>query len=202
MLCLHLQRNNDPWRSFIQPLWPASTDVFSRMEQDMIRTIKEIKTNMRDMELLHQQLLEEMVLEDNTIPSFMPSGEVKSTDGGFTLSLGVQNFSPHELTVKLYGRKLLVTGAKETKNNDGKGSFSYKCEIFRKETDLPQDVRAEDTSCILTTDGQLKIEIPRQATPALQERNVPILLISRQAADQKLGKETKNSQNYRLKPSS
>ncbi|XP_071967804.1 heat shock protein beta-11-like [Engystomops pustulosus] len=185
MLCLHLQRNNDPWRSFMQPLWPASVDLFTKMEQDMIRTIEDIKANMRQMELLHQQLMKEMVLEDKKMLPLMPSGDIKSSDDGFKLCLRVEDFSPHELTVKLYGRKLLVTGAKETKNDDGKGSFSYKCQIFRKEADLPQDVRAEDMSCILTSDGQLKIEAPWQTMPAVKERNVPIQITSVQAADQK-----------------
>ncbi|XP_044155594.1 heat shock protein beta-11-like [Bufo gargarizans] len=198
MLCLHLQRNNDPWRSFIQPLWPASGDLFTRMEQDMIRTIEDLKANIRRMDLFHQQLMKEMVFEDSKFLPLMPSGDIKSSEGGFTLCLGVQDFSPNELTVKLYGRKLLVTGTKETKNNDGNGSYSYKCQIFRKEADLPQDVRAEDISCILTSGGQLKIEAPWQAAPALKERNVPIQLTSTvQTPDQKLadGNETKDNQD-------
>ncbi|KAM3923413.1 heat shock protein beta-11-like [Leptodactylus fuscus] len=196
MLCLHLQRNNDPWRSFIQPLWPASADLFTRMEQDMIRTIEDIKASMRRMELLHKHLMEEMVLEDKSILPLMPSGDIQSSDDGFTLCLEVQDFSPHELTVKLYGRKLLVTGAKETKNDDGNGSFSYKCQIFRKEADLPQHVRAEDMSCILTSDGHLKIKAPWQTAPALKERNVPIQLTTIQATDQKPedGNEARNNQ--------
>ncbi|XP_075701745.1 heat shock protein beta-11-like [Rhinoderma darwinii] len=196
MLCLRLQRNNDPWRSFIQPLWPSSANLFARMEQDMIRTIEEIKANMSRMEKFHQQLMEEMVLEDNKILPLMPSGDIKSSDGGFMLSLEVQEFSPHEITVKLFGRKLLVTGAKETKNDDMKGSYSYKCQMFRKEADLPQDVRAEDMSCILTADGQLKIEAPWQTAPAL-ERNVPIQLTSVQEAEEtpEDGKDARNNQD-------
>ncbi|XP_073537238.1 heat shock protein beta-11-like [Phyllobates terribilis] len=197
MLCLYVQRNHDPWKFFIQPLWPASSDLFTKMEEDMRRTIEDIKGNMRRMELFHQQLMEEMVLEDNKPQPLMPSGDIVSSDGGFTLSLGVQDFSPHELTVKLFGRKLLVTGAKETKTDDGKGSSSYKCQIFRKEADLPQDVRAEDMSCLLTSDGQLKIEAPWQTAPALKERNVPIQLPTVQAKKQKTedGKDTRNNQD-------
>ncbi|KAM4034298.1 heat shock protein beta-11-like [Anomaloglossus baeobatrachus] len=197
MLCLYVQRKHDPWKSFVQPLWPASSDIFTKMEEDMIRTIEEIKGNMRRMELFHQQLMEEMVFEDNKPQPLMPSGDIISSDGGFTLSLCVQDFSPHELTVKLFGRKLLVTGANETKADDGNGSFSFKCQIFRKEADLPQDVRAEDMRCILTSDGQLKIEAPWQNAPALKERNVPIQLTTVQAKQQKTedGKDTRNNQN-------
>lgn len=166
----------------------------------MIRTIEDIKASLRRMDLFHQQLMEEMVPEDNKSLPQMPSGDIQSSDGGFKLFLSVQDFCPHEITVKLYGRKLLVTGAKETKNDDGNGSFSYKCQIFRKEADLPQDVRAEDMSCILTSDGHLKIEGPWQTAPALKERNVPILLTNVQAADQEPEDGNKATDNQESKP--
>ncbi|XP_069809294.1 heat shock protein beta-9 [Dendropsophus ebraccatus] len=199
MLCLQLQKNNDPWRSFVQPLWPASTDLFNRMEKDMIRTIEEIKASMRRMELLHHQLMHEVVHEDKRLQPLMPSGDVKSSNDGFKLALGVQDFSPNEITVKLYGRKLLVTGAKETKTDDGKGSYSYKCQIFRKEADLPQDVRAEDMSCTLTSDGQLKIEAPWRTVPPLPERTVPILLSS-SLTDQKPERRNEAREHHDPKP--
>ncbi|XP_056404928.1 glycoprotein gp100-like [Hyla sarda] len=97
--------------------------------------------------------------------------DIKSSEGGFVVSLGVQGFSPQELTVKLVEKKLLVSGAKECKSDDGKGSFFYKCQIFRKEVDLPQDVRPEDLKCTVTNESQLQIEVFR--TPS-QERTVPI----------------------------
>lgn len=185
----------------MQPLWPSSADLYTRIEQDMLRTIEDIKGSLRRMDLFHQQLMEEMVPEDNKRLPQMPSGDIKSSDAGFKLSLSVQDFCPHEITVKLYGRKLLVTGAKETRNDDDNGSFSYKCQIFRKEADLPQDVRAEDMSCILTSDGQLKIEAPWQTAPALEERNVPILLTNVQAADQRPEKNNEETNNQDSQPS-
>ncbi|XP_075071425.1 heat shock protein beta-9 [Mixophyes fleayi] len=186
MLCLHFQRKNNPWQPFLLPLWPASEDIFSRMEQDMLNTLEEIKANMKSIDQFHQQLMNEMTLQENTIMPRMATSDITSTKDGFVLSLGVQDLFPQELTVKLLGRKLLVTGVKESKNDDGKGSFSYKCQIFRKGTDLPQDVRAEDMSCTITTDGQLRIEGPWQTIPAVEERTVPIQLTATlQATDQK-----------------
>ncbi|XP_056405146.1 heat shock protein beta-9 [Hyla sarda] len=197
MLCLHLQRNHDPWRSYV---WPNSLDLFTRMEQDIIRTIEETKASMKRMELLHHQFMKDMVLDDKSLTPLMPPGDVKTCDDGFKLSLGVQDFSPHEITVKLYGRKLLVTGAKETKNDDGKGSYSYKCQIFRKEADLPRDVRADDMSCVLTSNGQLNIEAPWQTASALTERNVPILLTSVHATDRKPREDNRVKPNQDSKP--
>ncbi|KAM5135972.1 heat shock protein beta-9 [Mantella aurantiaca] len=195
MLCLQLHNNTATWKPFLHPLWPLSVDVFSRMEEDMIRTVEEIKANIRRAEQFHQQLMQEMNMEENTFRPMITSSEVKSTEGGFVLSLGVQDFCPQELTVKVLGRKLLVTGAKETKNQDGTGSYSYKCQIFRKETDLPQEVKAEDISCTLTTEGQLRIEAPWRIIPAVEERTVPIQLSAPHGTNQKdIIKEPENHQ--------
>ncbi|XP_072260136.1 heat shock protein beta-11-like [Pyxicephalus adspersus] len=185
MLCLQLQGNTATWKPFMQPLWPTPVDVFSRMEQDMIRTVEKIKENMRRVEQFHQEMMQEMNFEEDRILPMMASSEIKSTEGGFVLSLGVQDFCPQELTVKVLGRKLLVTAAKETKNQDEKGSYSYKCQIFRKETELPKEVKAEDISCTLTTEGQLRIEAPWKTIPAVEERTVPIQLPTPQGTDQK-----------------
>ncbi|XP_077315667.1 heat shock protein beta-9 [Lithobates pipiens] len=185
MLCLQLQSNTASWKPFLQPLWPISEDVFSTMEQDMIRTVEEIKANIRRVDQLHQQLMQEINIGENKVLPMMTSSDIKSTEAGFVLSLGVQDFCPQELTVKVLGRKLLVTAAKETKNQDGKGSYSYKCQIFRKETDLPQEVKAEDISCTLTTEGQLRIEAPWRSIPAVEERTIPIQLTAPQGTNQK-----------------
>ncbi|KAM9296232.1 heat shock protein beta-11-like [Gastrophryne carolinensis] len=175
MLCLQVERNNATWRPFIHPLWPRSVDVFSKVEQDILRTVEEIKENIKRMEQFHQQLMQEINVEEKMLPMIVKS-EKKSTETGFVLSLGVKEFTPQELTVKVLGKKLLVSGATKTKSEDGKGSYSYKCQIFRKETELPADVHVENISCTLTTDGQLRIEAPRRAIPASEERTVPIQL--------------------------
>ncbi|XP_069611816.1 heat shock protein beta-11-like [Ranitomeya imitator] len=203
MLSLQLAKTStpNPFRPFLRPLWPISIDIFSSLEQNMIRTLGEIKASMKLMDQFHQQLLQETaesknlaVMTSSDIKSIKHKAETplttfnaqsmenkagsaptisnkKSAEAGFVVSLGVQDFSPQELTVKLVGKKLLVTGAKEYKSEDGKGSFSYKCHIFRKEVDLPQDVRAENLICTVTNGGQLRIEVSQ--TPS-QERIVPI----------------------------
>ncbi|KAM3922657.1 heat shock protein beta-11-like [Leptodactylus fuscus] len=221
MLSLQLAKTSSPspFRPFLRPLWPLSIDIFSTLEQDMIRTLEEIKASMKLMDQFHQQLLQETsghknlpVLAssntkdiehksetllssisakstENNTERALTISDIKAVDGGFVVSLGVQDFSPQELTVKVVGRKLLVSGAKEYKSDDGNGSFSYKCQIFRKELDLPQDVQAEDLSCTVTDGGQLQIEASK--TPS-QERIVPIQHTAVQAKT-KVSDSTKDS---------
>ncbi|KAM8945600.1 heat shock protein beta-9 [Pelodytes ibericus] len=193
MLCLHLSRNPSAslLNNFLQPLWPVSRDVFTSLEQDMIRTVGDIKASMKLMDKFYQQLMQEMVHQE-TLP-VLTSGNTKSSEEGFVLSLAVQDFSPQELTVKLLGRKLLVTGAKESKCEDGKGSFSYKCQIFRKEADIPDDIKVDELTCTITNDGQLHIEAPRMVLPAGQERTVPIQLPAVISQERKQSLETNKS---------
>ncbi|KAM5134893.1 heat shock protein beta-11-like [Mantella aurantiaca] len=178
MMSLQLARSGSPSHlvPFPRPLWPLSRDIFSSLEQDMIRTVGEIRASMKLMDQFHHQLLQEMTLQENKTLSITNSNDSKTTKDDFVLSLDIQDFSPQELTVKLLGNKLLVSGAKESKMDDGKGSFSYKCQIFRKEADLPQDVKAEDITCTVTSDGHLQIQASRLPVPSVQERTVPIQL--------------------------
>ncbi|XP_071967802.1 heat shock protein beta-11-like [Engystomops pustulosus] len=197
-----------PYRPLLRPLWPLSIDIFSSLEHDMIHTLAEIQASMKLMDQFHQQLLQEtsesqsipVLASSNTkaielkaespqhsinaksdankADTALTISDIKTSEVGSVVSLGVQDFSPEELTVKIVGKKLLVSGAKECKSDDGKGSFSFKCQIFRKELDLPQDVGAEDLSCTVTDGGQLQIKILQ--TPA-QERTVPIQHMAVQA---------------------
>lgn len=178
MLSLQLARNGSPSPlvPFLRPLWPLSRDIFTSLEQDMIRTVGEIRSSMKLMDQFHHQLLQEMTLQENKTLPILSSTETKAIKDDFLLALDIQDFSPQELTVKMLGNKLLVSGAKESKMDDGKGSFSYKCQIFRKEADLPQDVKAEEITCTVTTDGHLQIQASHVPVPTVQERNVPIQL--------------------------
>ncbi|XP_069809275.1 heat shock protein beta-11-like [Dendropsophus ebraccatus] len=196
MLSLQLAKKPtpSPFRPFLRPLWPLSIDIFSSLEEDMVRTLGEIMASMKLMDRFHQQLLQEttegknlLVQGSNTMEGKAETSltaidatstentvtirDRKSAEGGLVVSLGVQDFTPQELTVKVVGKTLLVSGAKECKSEEGNGSFSYKCQIFRKEVDLPQDVRPEDLSCTVTDGGHLQIDVSQ--TPA-QERIVPI----------------------------
>ncbi|XP_072011943.1 heat shock protein beta-11-like [Engystomops pustulosus] len=191
-MSLHLAKmsSSSPFRPFFRPLWPLSIDIFSSLEEDMLHTLEEVKASMKLMDNFYHQLLQETT-ENKALPvlgekpqnatneritldkaeTALNISDMKSVEGGFVISLGVKDFSPEELTVKIIGKKLLVSGEKECKSEDGKGSFSYTCQIFRKEVDLPQDVQAEDLSCTVTNGGQLHVEVSQKPS---QERTVPM----------------------------
>ncbi|XP_005294235.2 heat shock protein 30C [Chrysemys picta bellii] len=94
----------------------------------------------------------------------------------FAVRQDVRGFAPEQLAVKLVGRKVLLTGRKETQSEDGKGSFSYKYEVFRREWDVPEAVDTDRLTCSISREGQLCIEAPCLAPPALPARDVPIQL--------------------------
>lgn len=98
------------------------------------------------------------------------------------MSLDTSEFSPEELSVKQVGHRLRVSGRTEKKQEDGKGSFSYRCQEFRQELDLPQGVDPETVSCSLVG-GRLQITAPRnKALTEGKERVVPIALTTSSAA--------------------
>ncbi|KAJ1135885.1 hypothetical protein NDU88_002314 [Pleurodeles waltl] len=186
MLCP--SRNHQPSGSlipFLEPmrtLWPTSRTIFARAEQDMIRMMKEMARTMEAMEEFHQRLLREATIPNRAPADSLNSGllgykQAEKAGETFSMSLAAPGFSANELTVKLVGRKLVMTGAKEIKTDDGQGSF-YKYEVFRRESDLPEDVNLEGLTCSFSSDGRLHVEAPRQALPATTERNVPIQLIT------------------------
>ncbi|KAK6322650.1 hypothetical protein J4Q44_G00074420 [Coregonus suidteri] len=54
------------------------------------------------------------------------------------------------------------------------GSYSYRCQEFRQEFDLPEGVNPETVTCSLN-DGQLQIQAPKMvAVTEGNERVVPI----------------------------
>ncbi|XP_065433962.1 heat shock protein 30-like [Chrysemys picta bellii] len=94
----------------------------------------------------------------------------------FAVRQDIRGFAPEQLAVTLVGRKVLLTGRKETQSEDGKGSFSYKYEVFRREWDVPEAVDTDRLTCSISREGQLCIEAPCLAPPALPARDVPIQL--------------------------
>jgi HSP20 family molecular chaperone IbpA len=126
---------------------------------------------------LQQQIFEEL---DN-VPSSLtiqPVSYKLDKDGeGFALTLDTKDFSPEELSVKQVGRKLKVSGKTEKKLDDGEGSYSYRCQEFRQEFDLPEKVNPETVTCSLAHDGKLHIQAPKNPLSGEEEvaaRVVPI----------------------------
>ncbi|XP_069490573.1 heat shock protein beta-11-like [Ambystoma mexicanum] len=185
MLCprLHAQPPSGSLLPFLEPmrtLWPTPRAICAWAERDMLQMMKEMARTMDWMDQFHRQMLQEVNIPSRALggaPIDSLSGCRHTGRSGepFTLCLAVPGFSADELTVKLVGRKLLMAGTKETKSDDGHGTF-YKYELFRREADLPEDVNLERLTCSLSGEEQLCIEAPRQALASKTEWDVPIQL--------------------------
>ncbi|XP_041029575.1 heat shock protein beta-11-like [Carcharodon carcharias] len=169
----------------VYSLWPVPRRVSEPLECNVWKQVEEVRKSMifmeRVLEELAKEFWEEKTRNQDNRPDDNEKGKRQSEDkegDGFCLSLDVQRFSPEELKVKVLGRKVLVTGKHEKKSDDGSGSSSYKYEEFRREFQLPEDVDAEDLNCCLSQDGRLKVQAPRLALPAVNERTVPVNITS------------------------
>ncbi|KAJ0003848.1 hypothetical protein NQD34_010062, partial [Periophthalmus magnuspinnatus] len=127
----------DPMWPLARSLWPETRPLLYSIEQDVLRHLEEMRHNMEYMERLHQRIFEQI---DQALPSpgstFRPvavENLAKDNVGAFALSLDTSEFSPDELSVKQVSRKLRVSGKNEKKQDDGKGSYSYRCQEFRQE---------------------------------------------------------------------
>ncbi|XP_071760238.1 heat shock protein beta-11 [Centroberyx gerrardi] len=159
----------------VRSLWPETRPLFFQMEQEMIRHMQEMRQNMEFMERLHQKIFEEIDQSSSCSSAvFKPiSFQVGPDSNTFALTLDTKEFTPEELSVKQVGKKLRVSGKTERKQEDGKGSYSYRCQEFRQEFDLPDGVDPEAVSCSLAG-GQLQIQAPRESVSDGKERVVPI----------------------------
>ncbi|XP_059494725.1 heat shock protein 30-like [Stegostoma tigrinum] len=159
-------------------LWePLQCNVWKQVEEAR----KSMNFMNRVLEELTAELFEGIPRSQDNKPDSVREGKGQSLekDGdGFSVSLNVQHFSPEELRVKVFGRKVLVTGKHEAKFDDGSGSYSYKYEEFRREFQLPEDVDAEALQCCLSQDGRLNVQAPSLALPAVNEWTVPINITS------------------------
>ncbi|XP_020489049.1 heat shock protein beta-11 [Labrus bergylta] len=164
----------------VRSLWPETRPLFFQLEQEMIRQMQEMRQSMEYMERLHQKIFEEIDSSSSSAGFFKPIAfqELGRDGGNFALSLDTQEFSPEELSVKQVGRKLRVSGRTEKKKEDKKGSYSYRCQEFRQEFDLPDGVDPEAVTCSLVG-GRLQI-LGLQEKPVHdgKERVIPINITS------------------------
>lgn len=184
MLCSRLPSPlTDPMWPVARSLWPDTRPLFYSVEQEVLRHLQEMRHNMEMMERLHQRIFDQIdqSLPRSTVTAFTPIALEHlgtSADGPFAVSLDTSEFTPEELSVKQVGHKLRVSGRTERKQDDGKGSYCYRCQEFRQELDLPQGVDPETVSCSLVG-GRLQITAPRnKALTDGKERVVPITLTS------------------------
>ncbi|XP_060704880.1 heat shock protein 30A-like [Hemiscyllium ocellatum] len=142
-----------PSRLCQQPVYtlaPVSHRLWEPLECNMWEQVEEARKGMNFINRVLEELTAEFFGEVQRIHENKSdaNGEGKrqseDKDGdGFSVSLNVQHFPPEDLRVKVFGRKVLVTGKHEKKCDDGSGCYSYKYEEFRREFQLPEDVDAE-----------------------------------------------------------
>ncbi|MBN3276632.1 HS30C protein, partial [Polyodon spathula] len=161
----------------IRTLWPLSRHKmeFDEFEEDFMRR----RTNAMDkiqnfVSQFHEDFPDDLmktikhgpVLSQAAGPSTAGVMKIRELDkkDKFELALDVRDFSLEDLTVKLVGRKLVITGVKQ-------GQKACK---FTKEIDLPRHTNLPALTCSLTSDSLLKIEAPSLQQPEAAERTVPI----------------------------
>lgn len=157
----------------VRSLWPETRPLFFQIEQEMMRHMQEMRQNLEFMERLHQRIFDQI---DHVPPmtSFKPISFKLGKEGDrYALTLDTTDFSPEELSVKQVGSKLRVSGKTEKKKDDGNGSYSYRCQEFRQEFDLPEGVSTEAVTCSLQN-GQLQIQAPKETSSVSNERVIPI----------------------------
>ncbi|XP_051790483.1 heat shock protein beta-11-like isoform X1 [Erpetoichthys calabaricus] len=160
----------------VSALWPQSELLCIQMENEMARQMDNMRRSADLMNQL-QYVLRRETLDAETVPRSAagkaPSCKVEKDGQHFSATLEVEDFTPEELTDKQVGRKVLLSGKKEKKEESEGGSYSYRYQEFRRELELPEDVNPEELSCSVNN-GQLRIEAPRMALPSVPERVVPI----------------------------
>nr|XP_055064846.1 heat shock protein 30-like [Misgurnus anguillicaudatus]XP_055064847.1 heat shock protein 30-like [Misgurnus anguillicaudatus] len=113
---------------------------------------------LQEMEKLQHKISEEIQQMSNSEEIQPLTCTVQEKEGsGFALTLDTKDFSPEELSVKQVGRKLQVSGKTEKKHEDGKDSYLYRIQEFRRVFDLPEGVNPETVTCSMT-DGKLYIQ--------------------------------------------
>uniref|UniRef100_A0A669F9N6 SHSP domain-containing protein n=1 Tax=Oreochromis niloticus TaxID=8128 RepID=A0A669F9N6_ORENI len=174
MLCSHgVQSALSPFMDFYWPvrsLWPEIKPLF--YQQDLLqRNLQELRSSLELMDKLQHRILE----ETEPFQSSM-----------FALTLDTRGFSPEELSVRQVGRKLRVSGKTEKKQEDGKGSYSYRLQEFRQEFDLPEGLNPEAITCHLSPDGKLHIQAAKALCVEEAERELTIKRSSEDKPQQSL----------------
>ncbi|XP_074474288.1 heat shock protein 30-like [Sebastes fasciatus] len=187
MLCSHgFQSALSPLRDFYWPARSLRSEVKPLLyPQDLLqRNLQELRSSLELMDKLQHKILEEETKPFQTSVAVQPvvSYQLEKDGKPFGLTLDIQGFSPEELSVKQVGRKLRVSGKTEKKQEDGKGSYSYRRQEFRQEFDLPEGPDPEAVTCYLAPDGKLHIQAANAPCVEEAERELTIKRSSEEKA--------------------
>ncbi|XP_023816619.1 heat shock protein 30-like [Oryzias latipes] len=165
MLCSRgLHSDLSPSMFFFSPvrsLWPEVRPLF--YQRDLLqRNLQELRSSLELMDKFQDKILEETEPFQSSVTLQPVSFQLDKDGQNFGLTLDTQGFSPEELSVRQVGRKLRVSGKTEKKQEDGKGSYSYRLQEFRQELDLPEGLNPEAVTCCLSPDGKLHIQAAKE----------------------------------------
>ncbi len=177
MLCSRgFQSALSPFMDFYWPvrsLWPEVRPLL--YQQDLLqRNLQQLRSSLELMDKLQHHILEETEPFQSSAALQPVSYQLEKEGERFGLTLDTQGFSPEELSVRQVGRKLRVSGKTEKKQEDGKGSYSYRRQEFRQEVDLPEGLNPEAVTCYLDPDGKLHIQAAKAPCVEEAERELTI----------------------------
>ncbi|XP_040013748.1 heat shock protein 30 isoform X4 [Xiphias gladius] len=203
MLCSHgFQSGLRPFTDCYWPvrsLWPEVKPLLHRQHL-LQRHLQELRSGLELMDKLQHEILEETEPFQTGVAAQPVSCQLEKEGEHFGLTLDAQGFSPEELSVRQVGRKLRVSGKTEKKQEDGKGSYSYRLQEFRRELDLPQGLNPEAVTCCLAPDGKLHIQAARAPCAEEAERELTIKRSLEEKTQQSVCSHTETDNNTQDKP--
>ncbi|KAG2464428.1 GGA1 protein, partial [Polypterus senegalus] len=111
----------------VSALWPQSQIICTQMENEMARQMDNMRRSVHLMNQL-QHVLRNEIVDADQVPRWdgrrAPFCKVEKDGQQFSASLEVEDFKPEELTVKQVGRKVMLSGKKEKKEESDGGSYS------------------------------------------------------------------------------
>ncbi|KAM7393151.1 hypothetical protein PAMA_008008 [Pampus argenteus] len=196
MLCSHgYQSALSPFMGFYWPvrsLWPEVKPLC--YQQDLLqRNLQELCSSLELMDKLQHNILEETEPFRTSVAKQPVSYQLEKEGEHFGLTLDTQGFSPEELSVRQVGSKLRVSGKTEKKQEDGKGSYSYRRQEFRQEFDLPEGLNPEAVTCYLAPDGKLHIQAAKAPCVEEAERELTIKRSLEEKTQQSLSSQPEDS---------
>ncbi|XP_014196033.2 heat shock protein 30 [Haplochromis burtoni] len=196
MLCCHgVQSALSPFMDFYWPvrsLWPEIKPLF--YQQDLLqRNLQELCSSLELMDKLQHRILEETDPFQSSMAVQPVAVQLEKEGDKFALMLDTRGFSPEELSVRQVGRKLRVSGKTEKKQEDGKGSYSYRLQEFRQEFDLPEGLNHQTITCHLSPDGKLHIQAAKAPCVEEAERELTIKRSSEDKAQQSVCSQAEDS---------
>ncbi|XP_061574481.1 heat shock protein 30-like [Cololabis saira] len=170
----------------VRSLWPEVRPLIYQQDLQQ-RNLQEL------MDKLQHRILEETEPFQSSVSLQPVSYQLQKEGESFGLTLDTPGFSPEELSVRQVGRKLTVSGRSEKKQEDGKDSYSYRLQEFRREFDLPEGVNPESVTCYLSPDGKVHIQESKAPSVEEAERELTIKRSSEEETQQSVCSQTEDS---------